>query len=68
MIDEVKLREKYNLSIKEYEAICERTDELVAFEEKSGFVISRCNGTLARIVCTLAVLISLNARFMPKTA
>lgn len=46
MIDEVKLREKYNLSIKEYEAICERTDELVAFEEKSGLVISRCNGTL----------------------
>lgn len=46
MIDEIKLKDKYGLSFKEYEAICSRIDELAESEEKSGIVINRCNGTL----------------------
>ena len=46
MIDENKLKEKYDLSIKEYEAICNRVHNLLSFEEKSGAIIGRCNGNL----------------------
>ena len=47
MIDKNKLKEKYNLSIEEYEAICGRVYNLLSFEETTGTVISRCNGSLA---------------------
>ena len=45
MIDGLKLKEKYNLTIEEYKAICNRVHELEEME-KRGLVISRCNGTL----------------------
>lgn len=45
-IDEAKLKDKYGLSLREYEAICDRTDNLLKFEETTGTVISRCNGSL----------------------
>lgn len=46
MINETLLKQKYNLTKTEYEAIRDRVFELEKLEDYNHTVISRCNGTL----------------------